>query len=613
MNPYRRQIDALITCSVVLAFACASVRAESPRQAPYALDAAFHGIGSTLPADFRVTSLAGKRLTLGTCREYRATVIALVNTSCPLVLKNLPKLAKYEQRAIDAGLAWAWVNTDAFETMDDMKAQVKRYKLQGSYIHDKDGRLQEALGALTTTDLFIVDRSLRLRYRGAVDDQYGIGYSHPKPRIHYAKNAVERILEGDEPLHLATWSPGCVLDDQAVIRRAGEQTEMAARPPVQPAKADPLPGKNLTYHGRIAGILQDHCVGCHRADGVAPFSLTSYEDVKDNDGMVAYMVRKELMPPWFGESDHLLFSNDRSLPAQDRVDLLAWLKSPMPVGEVRDAPAAAQYEDGWNIGRPDAVFELPRDVPVQAEGTMPYVNLHVELPFGEERWVKAIEIRPGNRSVVHHVIVTCREGRKRARSNGANEFFAAYVPGNSFTVYDEGFGKRLPANTTFRFQMHYTPNGTATADRTRIGLIFSDRKPRHEVMTLDLSNHKFLIPPGAARHPVQAGIRVPKPARLLAFFPHMHVRGTAFNFTHIPRGGGDPIELMRVPHYDFNWQLGYRLADPYRVAAGDRLEAMGWFDNSADNPANPDPTKSVRWGDQTDEEMMIGYIEYVAD
>jgi hypothetical protein len=258
---------------------------------------------------------------------------------------------------------------------------------------------------------------------------------------------------------------------------------------------------------------------------------------------------------------------------------------------------------------------LPRAVAVKAEGVMPYQTLRVETSFAEDRWVQAYEVQPTAREVVHHVIVRLHaKGSKAAGPEGEVEserdgFFAAYVPGNTHTIFPAGFAKKLPAGTVVSFQMHYTPNGKATTDRTRIGLIFASEPPRHAVHVAGIANPRLRIPAGAAHHPETAGLTLPADATVLAFLPHMHVRGKAARYEAVLPDGSRRL-LLDVPHYDFNWQLPYRYAEPPTLPRGTRIVYTAWYDNSAGNPANPDPTKQVRWGPQTFDEMMLGYVEY---
>ena len=326
------------------------------------------------------------------------------------------------------------------------------------------------------------------------------------------------------------------------------------------------------------------------------------------------------MPPWFAaapEKNHPTpWANDRSLDEQDKADILAWLDAGAPEGDKADAPLPRKFSTDWEMGKPDLVLQIPQAIEVKATGKMPYQVVYVETGLTEDKWVSGWEVRPGNRAVVHHVLVFALSGeqaeavRKGGRGRHDEEgFFAAYVPGATAVTYPEGFAKSLPAGSILKFQLHYTPNGTATQDQTRIGLTFASKPAQHEVKVTGVFQPRLNIPPGAENHEENGKKFVPVNAEILAFMPHMHTRGKAFRFD-VVQPDGSRKTLLDVPRYDFNWQLSYRLKEPQPVAAGSTLAVTGWFDNSANNPANPDPAKNVRWGMQTDEEMLIGYVEY---
>jgi hypothetical protein len=330
------------------------------------------------------------------------------------------------------------------------------------------------------------------------------------------------------------------------------------------------------------------------------------------------MIKKQLargaMPPWFAspeQSGAQAFANDRSLPAADKATLLAWLNSDRPQGDPAEAPRARVFSEGWIIGQPDAVFQLPQPMQIRAEGTMPYQRQVVETSFAEDRWVQAYEILPTAREVVHHVIVKVHDKGATVsdRDEGSDGFFAAYVPGNSWRVLPDGFAKRLPAGAKISFQIHYTPNGKATQDQLKIGFIFSKTPPQNEVHVVGVAQPRLNIPPGEANHVEVKEQNVPFNMNVTAYMAHMHVRGKAFKYELITPDGKTET-LLDIPRYDFNWQLQYDYAQPKFFPRGSTLKITAVFDNSAGNPANPDPSKTVHWGPQTSDEMMIGYIEH---
>lgn len=570
---------------------------DSPRQGPDILKPGDVGVGRLLP-ELSFTDIAGRPGSLGDYRPGKALVIALTTTSCPVGRRLAPALAKLERDYSARGVSFLFVNPTETDTLASIQADIQTQGFKGRYVHDTKDALVQVLEARSTTEVFVVDAARTLVYRGAVSDQYGLGYSLDEPRETYLADALDALLAGRAPRIAATTAPGCALDLAAPLTVAGN---------------------GITYHNRISRILQNNCQECHRQGGVAPFTLVSFEDAKSHAGMMRKQVERGVMPPWFAAPEpggtHSPWINDRSLSAEDKRDLLAWLASDQPLGNPADAPLPRTFPTGWQIGTPDLVLQLPRPVPIKADGVMPYQNITIETGITEDKWVQGFELQPTAREVVHHILVFIRpparpaEGRfddSRAERDG---FFAAYVPGNSFRRHPEGFAKLLPAGSRLHFQIHYTPTGKATTDQTRLGIKFAAAPPSHMVKVAGISNPLINIPPGAADHTEHAQITVPFDAHALAFMPHMHLRGKAFKFeAEFP--GGEKRVLLDVPRFDFNWQLSYELAEPLKLPAGTRIRTTAIFDNSAGNPANPDPAAIVRWGQQTFNEMMLGYLEY---
>ena len=318
------------------------------------------------------------------------------------------------------------------------------------------------------------------------------------------------------------------------------------------------------------------------------------------------------MPPWHADPRHGTFANDRHLSARERATLLAWVEQRCPEGNPADGPAAKAWPEGWTIGTPDLVFELPEATLIPAQGTMPYVHVTVPTNLAADVWVQAAEARPGDASVVHHIIVyVVPPGGDRRRTIAAGRgHLCGYAPGDMPSVLPPGTAKKLAAGSDLVFQLHYTPNGKPTADRSKVGLIVAKQPPSREALTIGIANPRFVIPPGASAHPVHSQRLFPQDVRLLSFMPHMHLRGRSFRYALTSPDGRVPVEvLLDVPAFDFGWQSYYVLAEPRILPRGSLLGCDATFDNSAENPANPDPKVAVRWGEQTSEEMMIGYVD----
>ena len=571
--------------------------ADAPplQEAPTPALASEWGVGRWVP-DLDIRPESGSRSSLSKLtRDARAVVIAVTSTSCPVSGRYGPTLAALEKEYASRGVRFVWINPVATDSKASVRQWIREQGAQGPYVRDERGDIAKALGIRSTAEVFVLDAARTVQFRGAVDDQYGLGYSKAAPNQRYLVSALESVLAGNGVETACTRVPGCALESAAPV-----------------AVSQPV-----TYHNRISRILQQSCVPCHREGGVAPFALTTPAEVAAHAGMVRKQVTQGVMPPWFaappthGPSPWL---NDRSLPAADKADLLAWMERGRPEGKAAHAPKVRTYPSEWQLGEPDAIVRLPEPVDVAASGVMTYVNIEVPTGFDSDRWVQGWEIRPSARDVVHHVLVYVlppgKDGKpqKNRRIDGTSNYLAAYAPGYQAVSYPEGWAKFIPAGSTLHFQLHYTPKGKATRDQSALGLKFSKTPPKHEVRVSAIAG-AIDIPPGDPDFKVEGQLPVPESARLMSFMPHMHVRGKAYRY-ELELPGSAPKTLLDVPRYDFNWQLLYRLSEHIDLPAGSVLKGTARYDNSAGNPANPDPTRRVQWGEQTDEEMMLGYIEY---
>jgi hypothetical protein len=387
-----------------------------------------------------------------------------------------------------------------------------------------------------------------------------------------------------------------------------------------------------TFYKDVLSILQQHCQSCHRSGEIAPFPLMTYAQTKNWAAAIRVDVEARKMPPWFADPCCGHFLNDPSLmPEQIRV-ITDWVAAGAPAGNFHDAPPEAHWTQGWNIDSPDQVINMPVPVKLPADGDVEYTYEIVPTNFTEGKWVRMSELRPSARDHVHHAVVYIRPPNStwlRGAPIGApftastlhdphlmheahfttSDLLLVYAPGSSPDNWPEGMAKYIPAHSDLIFQMHYTTNGHAASDQTSLGLVFSKTKPQQRVLTLQLANeHDTIpIPPNTDNYRVEVHGTLPNNAVLLSFFPHMHLRGKKFEY-NIVHSDGSRETLLRV-NYDFYWQLSYRLAAPRFLPAGTKLEAIAWYDNSKNNLHNPDPDSPVQWGDQTFNEMMVGFFD----
>ena len=386
--------------------------------------------------------------------------------------------------------------------------------------------------------------------------------------------------------------------------------------------AAPVP----TFSKDVAPILQQNCQGCHRAGEAAPMPLLTYQQARPWAKAMKEAVLLKKMPPWPADPQVGHFSNDRSLSAKDRDTLIAWVDGGAPEGNPKDSPRPVAFVEGWNIGKPDRVIEMPKPFDVPASGTIEYQYVVIPLNLTADTWIQSAEARPGNRAVVHHVIAFIRDpNSKWMRDKQPGEVFvprndkgdvqafsgdilAGYAPGVPPTQLQPGTARLVKAGSDVVLQLHYTANGKAAQDQTKVGFNLAKEPPKERVLTYGASNTKFKIPPGDPNYRVDAEIEIAHDVKLLSLLPHMHLRGKDFEYRLIfPTG--ETQTLLRVPRYDFGWQLSYDLASGINLPKGTRIVCTAHFDNSPNNPANPDPTREVKWGDQSWEEMMIGFFD----
>jgi hypothetical protein len=428
-----------------------------------------------------------------------------------------------------------------------------------------------------------------------------------------------------------------------------------------------------TYTKDVAPILFANCTSCHRAGEIAPMSLMNYKEVRPWARAIGARVADGTMPPWHADPAHGTFANARMLSEIEKATVAKWVAAGAPEGNAADLPAAPSYGgDGWTIGEPDAVLSMQEDYPIPATGDVPYQYFEVPANFAEDRFIQAWEIKPGDRSVVHHIIVSTRPPKEvieqqmkqqqqamlnrmfgpapkpgaprptpmfsfaccieippgqtggrplppdqrtapgpndRPRPVGSSPSIGGYVPGNSVRVFADGTAMRLPKGYSLVFQMHYTTNGKATTDRSRVALKFAKTPPKTVLNTATLINGSLSIPPRAADHLVENTMTINRDIMLYSLVPHTHVRGKRWHYEAIYPDGRTEV-ILSVPKYDFNWQHEYVFAQPLRIPAGTKLHAKAWYDNSPANKSNPDPSKEVKWGDQTWEEMMYTSITF---
>jgi mono/diheme cytochrome c family protein len=376
------------------------------------------------------------------------------------------------------------------------------------------------------------------------------------------------------------------------------------------ARAESTP----TFARDVAPIFYKSCAECHRPTMFAPMSLITYDEARPWIRSIKEKVTSRQMPPWGADPAHGTFKNDPRLTDAEIATIAAWVDGGAPRGNDADLPARPQFADGWTIGKPDAVFSMQDEFKIPATGTIEYQYIRIPVNLPEDRWLQALEIRPGARTHVHHVIAFTQPAGEDIRPGGAlgPSNIGGVTPNKPGVVFDPGVARLLRGKSDIILQMHYTTNGTEAVDRTSVGVIFAKEPPKKLQAGGMALNPRFVIPAGDANHEVRATQALARDTVLTSLTPHMHVRGKDMTYiAHYPDGTSET--LLSVPKYDFNWQITYQLAQPKVLPKGTQVEVIAHYDNSPGNKFNPDPTKDVRWGDQTWEEMMIGFFGTIVD
>jgi peroxiredoxin/mono/diheme cytochrome c family protein len=541
----------------------------------------------------------GTKVSWSDFKDKKAVVVLFLGTECPINNAFAPYLAELYKEFAPEGVAFLGINANQQDTPEIIAEHAQKHGIPFPVLKDDKNRVADDFGARRTPEAFILSPARKVLYQGRIDDQFGIGYSRPgKPTRRDLAEALNEVLTG-KPVSVPTTAvAGCLIARETRAKDEGP----------------------ITYAKQVSRILQQNCQGCHRPGQIGPFSLMTYKSAVAWADNIKEVVSEGRMPPWYADPRYGHFSNDRSLSKEDRETLLKWIDQGLARGDDKDLPPPRTFPEGWTIGKPDVVITMPKpfDVPAETpQGGVPYQYFSINTDFTEDKWVERAEAKPGATAVVHHIVVFIVPPGERFNPDGPKNVLTGTAPGDMPLVLQPGQAKKIPAKARLVFQMHYTPNGKAQQDQSSIGLIFAKEPPKHWVLTRAVSNRDFIlrrqsIPAGADNHAIEAEWTVPDDAHIVSFMPHMHLRGKDFLYTLITPDGKEQT-LLSVPRYSFGWQSIYRCAEPIAAPKGTKVRCVAHFDNSAKNPNNPDPTKPVFWGDQTWEEMMIGWTDYYFD
>jgi peroxiredoxin len=558
-------------------------------------------------ADGQLTDLYGQQKTLKELAGPKGTVVAFIGVECPLAKLYTPKLVRLAEKYQERGISFVAIDPNAQDSLAKLKAYAASQAVSFPLLMDKSQEVSKSFGIERVPAVVLLNAEQKVVYQGRIDDQYGfrpgldgrrLSYQLPKPRREDLAVAMDELLADQSVSVSQTEATGCLIGKART----------------------PDASSTVTYSDQIVRLLNERCVSCHRTGQIGPFTLGSYEEASGWAEMIHEVVTERRMPPWHADSAHGTFSNDARLSEAEIQLVKDWVAAGAPEGDRSKVPPPPSFPEGWLMPTPDQVIYMadkPHQVP--AEGTVPYVNYVVDPGWKEDRWVTAMEPRPGNPKVVHHIVmfVIPPAGKSKYYTKGLPltmlDWFASFAPGLRPPVLPEHMGRYIPAGSKLVFQMHYTPCGTPEEDRSYIGIKFADpAKVKREVAVQHAGNMFFSIPPRVTNHELEAWYDFKRDSLLLTVSPHMHWRGKDFKYTlHFPDGREQVV--LFVPQYDFGWQTTYTLAEPIRVPKGSRLHCVAHYDNSAENLNNPNPDATVRFGEQTWDEMMYGWFEISLD
>lgn len=566
---------------------------------------------SEVVPDFALLDHQGRMRTLSRQSDSKAVALFVQGNGCPIVRQSVEKLKSLQAEFGPQGVVFAMLNANTQDTVSEIRDEAEEYGVKMPILKDDTQWVARTLGLTRTAEILLIETgSWKLMFRGGIDDQLIYGGRKTEASREFFKDAVSQLLAGNEIKTPVAPFKGCKIFYES---------------PKEDASGE------ISYSETIAPMLLENCFGCHQPGQIGPFSMSRYAKVRGWSEMIREVVLTKRMPPWHADPHYGEFSNDRSLTIQEKQQLLAWIDADCPRGEGIDPLEVAfnnlqkiqedsdsqrddVQSDQWKLGEPDHVLSMKKPMYIPANGVFPYMYEKLVSPMEKDVWLRGVEILPGNRSVLHHCLVFIKYPKnsgykKEDDEGGVKGCFAGYVPGYAPDFYPLNSGKFVPKGSTFVIQLHYTATGKEEVDDTRIGLFLADATPEFEFKTRSAFNTDFKIPSGASNHTTSGTYRFENDAILHELNPHMHYRGSWFRYV-LSLPDGTESTLLSTPNYDFNWQTTYRLKNPLNIPAGSVLRCEGAFDNSAQNPFNPDPSQTVGFGEQTYDEMFIGYFSF---
>ncbi len=568
-------------------------------------------IGEKLAQAGLLRDVRGNQRWFSEFKDYKAFAVVFIAADCPLSNLYLPRLKEMEQRYRTQQVKFIAVYPNRSETLLDVAAHAEDREVPFLVVKDFGLQLANELGIDRTPQIAVLDGDMVLRYRGRIDDQYSVASRKQEPTSEDLVAALDALVAGEEVAVPETLGDGCLLERETSFPQL----------------------EGITYSKHVAPILQRRCQTCHRPGQIGPFPLMNYSDAARRRTMIGEVIEQRRMPPWHADPRYGEFENDRSMPEDEVATIVSWLEAGAPRGNPADLPEPIEWKSDFQIENPDAIFYLPEEVAVPADGIVDYMYFEFDPGFTEDVWVIEGEIHPDAAEVVHHAIVNVltpytpeqiaaqEAAAEQARAEGrrvprvrrfASKTLVNWVPGQQNKLEPPGTALKIPAGATFRWEIHYTPNGVPHTDRTSVAMRFAKQPPERESRYSTMANLRIKIPPDAPHHLEQHTFRFRRDGHLVSVRPHMHLRGKSARY-EVTYPDGRTETVLSVPNWDFNWQTEYFFKEPLAMPEGSEIHVIAHWDNSDNNPANPDRMQEITYGLQTMDEMMNGWLKYYYD
>lgn len=543
--------------------------------------------------DFQLVDHTGFAHQLYYYRDAPAIVLMTQGNGCPIVRNAMPAYRAVRDAYAGKGVQFFLLNANLQDDAQSIAAEAREFGFDIPVLVDEHQLVGEALDVTRTAEVYVIDpATMRVVYHGPIDDRLTYEVQKPAAREHYLADALDAVIAGEAVAVAAVDAPGCIVQFPERERRAEHA--------------------NISYHDTIAPLLEKRCVSCHTEGGIGPWAMSSYDMVKGFSSMIREVIRTDRMPPWNADPNVGTFLRDYSMTPDEIKTLVHWIEAGAPRGDGPD-PLAVKREPpaDWPLGEPDMIIDIPPyDVP--ATGVVDYQRPVVANPLTEPKWLRASTVKVGSREAVHHVLTGMMEEMPESGLSNESRWGASiggYAVGAESFISRANVGTYIPTGGAIGLQMHYTPFGKPVTDATQIGLYFYDEPPLMMTRNSVIADSSIRIPAHTGRHEEVAYLQFPKDAELFYAFPHAHYRGQSSTLTIRYPDGSEKL-LLSLPRYNFNWQRSYEFTEPVEVPAGSKLIARYTYDNTARNPANPDPAREITWGDQSFEEMLFTAISY---